>query len=71
MRMRKNGTIYVLRNFSKIGLVKKFLQLHNDYEGNSGIDNIDKFIQNTQLSAHENVKGALEWIPYEKFRNIE
>jgi hypothetical protein len=31
---------------------------------------IDEFIQSTQLSAHDNVKEALEWIPYNKLNNI-
>ena len=37
----------------------------------SGNDDIDKFIQDTQLSAHENAETALEWIPYNRFNNIE
>ncbi|PKK67153.1 hypothetical protein RhiirC2_783889, partial [Rhizophagus irregularis] len=37
----------------------------------SGNDNIDKFIQDTQLSSHNNLKKALEWIPYNKFHNIK
>ncbi|PKB96537.1 hypothetical protein RhiirA5_434662, partial [Rhizophagus irregularis] len=32
---------------------------------------IDKFIQDTQLSAHRDVKKALEWIPYNKLYNIK
>ena len=28
---------------------------------------IDKFIQDTQLSAHCDVSSILEWIPYDKF----
>src|SRR4051812_37746843 len=38
----------------------------------SGNDNINKFIQDTQLSAHNNcrVSGVLEWIPYNKFHDI-
>ncbi|EXX71311.1 kinase-like domain-containing protein [Rhizophagus irregularis DAOM 181602=DAOM 197198] len=36
----------------------------------SGNDDIDKFIQYTQLLAHENIKEALEWIPYDRFYNI-
>ncbi|CAB4445271.1 unnamed protein product [Rhizophagus irregularis] len=35
----------------------------------SGNDNIDKFIQETQLSIHNNAKSALEWIPYNRFNN--
>ncbi|GES75949.1 kinase-like domain-containing protein [Rhizophagus clarus] len=37
----------------------------------SGNNNIDKFIQNMQLLAHDNVSKALEWIPYDKFYSIE
>jgi hypothetical protein len=36
-------------------------------------DDIDKFIQHTQLSAHKTneIPNALEWIPYDKFYNIK
>jgi hypothetical protein len=38
----------------------------------SGNDDIDKFIQNTQLSAHQyDVNKILEWIPYDRFYNIK
>ncbi|PKC66443.1 hypothetical protein RhiirA1_535611 [Rhizophagus irregularis] len=37
----------------------------------SGNDNINKFIQDTQLSAHSNVREALEWIPYDRLYNIK
>jgi hypothetical protein len=38
----------------------------------SGNDDIDKFIQDTQLTAaHYDVKKALEWIPYNRFNNIK
>ncbi|GBC06552.1 hypothetical protein RclHR1_06900005 [Rhizophagus clarus] len=38
----------------------------------SGNNDIDKFIQGTQLSDHNyNKCHALEWIPYNKFRNIK
>ncbi len=36
----------------------------------SGSDFIDKFIQETQLNA-QNIKQVLEWIPYNRFKNIE
>jgi hypothetical protein len=36
----------------------------------SGNDDIDKFIQNVQLSAENNFK-ILEWIPYDRFYNVE
>ena len=37
----------------------------------SGNNDIDKFIQDTQLSAHDNAKEALEWISYDRFYNIK
>jgi len=39
----------------------------------SGNKNIDKLIQNTQLLAHKpnEVSNALEWIPYDRFYDIE
>jgi hypothetical protein len=37
----------------------------------SGNNDIDEFIQSTQLSAHEEVLDALEWIPYDRFYDIK
>src|SRR5437016_10288164 len=37
----------------------------------SGNNDINKFIQDTQLSAHNNAEKALEWIPYNRFYDIE
>ncbi|PKC05515.1 hypothetical protein RhiirA5_420827 [Rhizophagus irregularis] len=37
----------------------------------SGNNDIDKFIQDTQLSSHKGVKNALEWISYNKLCNIK
>jgi hypothetical protein len=37
----------------------------------SNNNDIDKFIQNIQLSAHVDAKVALEWIPYDRFYNIK
>ncbi|RGB34009.1 hypothetical protein C1646_668871 [Rhizophagus diaphanus] len=50
---------------------KKFQQNFKNWT--SGNDIIDKFIQDTQLSAHSNYEAprALEWIPYNKFANIK
>uniref|UniRef100_U9UKF9 Uncharacterized protein n=1 Tax=Rhizophagus irregularis (strain DAOM 181602 / DAOM 197198 / MUCL 43194) TaxID=747089 RepID=U9UKF9_RHIID len=38
----------------------------------SGNDDIDKFIQDTQLSAHKDseISNALEWIPYDRLDNF-
>jgi hypothetical protein len=33
--------------------------------------NIDKFIQSTQLSAHREISGVLEWISYDRLYNIK
>ncbi|GES87491.1 kinase-like domain-containing protein [Rhizophagus clarus] len=45
-----------------------FLQNLNNWT--SGNKVIDKFIQYSQLSTHENTTNALEWIPYDRFYNI-
>src|SRR6266496_1555478 len=39
----------------------------------SGNKYIDKFIQDTQLSEHDeySVSNAIEWIPYDRFYNIK
>jgi hypothetical protein len=37
----------------------------------SGNKNIDKFIQSTQLSAHNSAKEALEWISYDRLYDIK
>ncbi|RGB30367.1 kinase-like domain-containing protein [Rhizophagus diaphanus] len=39
----------------------------------SGNINVDKFIQDIQLSVHKdaNIRNVLEWIPYDKFNNIK
>ena len=39
-------------------------------EWTSGNDDIDRFIQETQLSAHNNTDNTLEWIPYQRFENF-
>ena len=36
----------------------------------SGNNGIDKFIQDTQLSAHNFIHKVLEWIPYNRLRDI-
>ena len=37
----------------------------------SGNNDIDKFIQDTQLSAHNIDDKTLEWIPYDRFYDIQ
>jgi hypothetical protein len=43
---------------------------HNFINWTSGNDDIDRFIQSTQLSAHKRASDALEWIPYDRFYDI-
>jgi hypothetical protein len=44
---------------------------HNFIYWTSGNNDVDKFIQNTQLSAHREASDALEWIPYDRFYDIK
>src|SRR5436190_558885 len=37
----------------------------------SGNNDIDKFIQDKQLSTHKDLSKALEWIPYDRFYDIK
>jgi hypothetical protein len=37
----------------------------------SGNNDINKFIQDSQLSAHKDISNVLEWIPYDKFHNVK
>ena len=49
---------------------KRFQQNFKNWT--SGNNVIDKFIQDTQLSAHDfALNKVLEWIPYDRFENIE
>ncbi len=43
---------------------------HNFFNWTSGNDFIDKFIQKSQLNA-QYTNQILEWIPYNRFKNIE
>jgi hypothetical protein len=44
---------------------------HNFINWTSGNNQIDKFIQSTQLSVHYDVKEVLEWILYDRFYDIK
>ena len=48
---------------------KYFQQNFENWTSNN--NDIDKFIQNTQLSVHNDKSKALEWIPYDRFCNIK
>jgi hypothetical protein len=50
------------------------IHFHRNFDNwTSGNNDIDKFIQDTQLSNHDMYKmsNALEWIPYDRFYNIK
>jgi hypothetical protein len=49
--------------------VKNFQQNFKNWT--SGNNNIDEFIRDIQLSAHKDVREALEWIPNNKFNNVK
>ncbi|GBB88558.1 hypothetical protein RclHR1_01510009 [Rhizophagus clarus] len=68
----KNYMIVLNNKCKKCNQVCDAIHFQQNFESwTSGNDNIDKFIQNTQLSTHCNVSRALEWIPHGKFNNIE
>ena len=48
---------------------KRFQQNFKNWT--SGNNDIDKFIQDTQLSAHNIDDKTLEWIPYDRFYDIK
>jgi hypothetical protein len=54
---------------NRICYTKRFQQNFKNWT--SGKNVIDRFIKNTQLSAHDNVKKALEWIPNDRINNIK
>ncbi|GES87536.1 kinase-like domain-containing protein [Rhizophagus clarus] len=60
--------MFVCRNCSHICNVIYFQRNFKNWT--SGNVNIDKFIQDSQLSTHRNIKNMLEWIPYNRFCNI-
>ena len=72
--MLKGGLHYYLNICEKCNCIcntKHFQQEFNYWT--SGNNDINKFIQDTQLSAHSNYNllKTLEWIPYNKFYNIK
>src|SRR5437762_13906281 len=55
----------------KCNYICNAMHLQQNFENwTSGNNNIDKFIQDSQLSAHGFVK-ALEWIPYDRLYDIK
>jgi hypothetical protein len=63
----------VLNNKCKIcNKICNAIHFQQNFENwTSGNNDINKLIQNIQLMAHDDVKEALEWIPYDRFYNIE
>jgi hypothetical protein len=59
----------VLDEDVKCLITRWFEQNFNNWT--SGNNDIDKFIQDTQLSVRYDTKEALEWIPYDRLFNIE
>jgi hypothetical protein len=53
----------------KICYSKRFQQNFKNWT--SGNNDIDKLIQNIQLSTHKSLSRAIEWIPYDRFYDIE
>ena len=77
LKCAKNGSLLNYLNTNDIICEKcnnicnvKHFQL-NFKNWTSGNNDIDKFIQDTQLSAHNNALKALEWISYDRFYDIE
>jgi hypothetical protein len=55
----------------KCGYMCNAIHFQYNFENwTSNNNDIDKFIQDSQLSAHNDAKKALEWIPYNRFQNI-
>ncbi|PKK57708.1 hypothetical protein RhiirC2_797564, partial [Rhizophagus irregularis] len=68
----KDYMMVLTNQCKKCNLVCYVLHSQQNFKNwTSGNNDIDKFIQDSQLSAHDDVKKALEWIPYDKFYNIK
>ncbi|PKC67990.1 hypothetical protein RhiirA1_457764 [Rhizophagus irregularis] len=56
----------------KCNNVCNVIHFQNNFENwTSGNNDIDKLIQDTQLSSHNETTHVLEWIPYDRFYSIE
>ncbi|PKK69001.1 hypothetical protein RhiirC2_781558 [Rhizophagus irregularis] len=74
VNLKSLNTTLTLKFTNKIKIKYEFYGITQDLETKnwtSGNDDIDKFIQDTQLSSHKDVKEVLECIPYDRFYNIE
>src|SRR5581483_3932851 len=70
---KTNSYIIVLNNkCEKCDNICNVMHFQQNFENwTSDNDDIDKFIQNTQLLTHSDALKALEWIPYDRFHNIK
>jgi serine/threonine protein kinase len=59
----------ICKECNEICIAKRFQQNFKNWT--SGNNDIDKIIQDSQLSDHYETKKALEWIPYDRFHNIK
>ncbi|RGB37851.1 hypothetical protein C1646_756380 [Rhizophagus diaphanus] len=59
--------------WAKISCYNILVQVRNFKNWTSGNNDIDKFIQDTQLSVHKEIEisQALEWIPYDRLHDIK
>ncbi|GES92808.1 kinase-like domain-containing protein [Rhizophagus clarus] len=84
--MRKDHIIYgitqdpITKNYmmvlndkcKKCGYICNAIQFQRNFENwTSGNNDIDKFIHDNQLLAHNRTYNTIEWIPYDKFYNIK
>ncbi|GES79307.1 kinase-like domain-containing protein [Rhizophagus clarus] len=70
--LTKNYMMVLNSNCEKCNFVCNTVYFQQNFESwTSGNDNIDKFIQDTQLSAHNTISDALEWIPHINFNNLK
>ncbi|GET02609.1 kinase-like domain-containing protein [Rhizophagus clarus] len=64
-----NNKCKICKTCNKICNAMYFQQNFDNWT--SGNNDIDKFIQEIQLLAHNDAKEALEWIPYDRFYDIK
>src|SRR6266542_1214231 len=67
----KNYMVVLDEKCQKCNYICNTIHFQKNFENwTSGNNDIDKFIQDVQLSAHS-VLDAIEWIPYDRFHNIK
>ncbi|GBB99045.1 hypothetical protein RclHR1_00340036 [Rhizophagus clarus] len=68
LKSLNNYKNFIMEFINKISVSHKIYGITQDLT--SGNNYVDKFIQDTQLSVHDNIPKVLEWIPYNKFYDI-